>query len=159
MDTIQINFNHLKKDNWTDTETKNVRLVVDFVQHLMNNHEFDTVLSKFGNSFYKQHNRNIPDGMESLVKYVKDFVKRYPAYTYDVKRIHADEDFVIFHSHITTDPKHRGNDSKGINVSDTWRIENGMIVEHWDSLQPINGFMRFLFWMIGGKIANNNGVF
>ena len=47
----------------------------------------------------------------------------------------------------------------GINVSDTWRLENGQIVEHWDSLQAMNAFTRFLFFMIGGKIANKNGVY
>lgn len=159
MSEIQINIEKYKKSNWTENEIDNVKLVISFVQHLMNNHEFDLVEKKFNNSLYKQHNRNIPDGMVSLIKYVKDFVKQYPDYVYDVKHIHADGDFVIFHSHITIKKKDRGNDAKGINVSDTWKIQNGMIVEHWDSLQPINGFMRFLFWLIGGKIANRNGVF
>ncbi|MEO0472096.1 MAG: nuclear transport factor 2 family protein [Bacteroidota bacterium] len=159
METIQIRFDQHQKSHWTDQETKNVRLLIDFVQQLMNNHDFEQVLKEFNNSRYRQHNRSIPDGMEALVKYVADFAKRYPDYTYDVKHIHADGDIVIFHSHITTSKKDRGDDSKGINVSDTWRVENGQIVEHWDSLQPINGFLRFLFWVIGGKVANRNGVF
>lgn len=159
MDTIKIDFDKLKKDSWSEGETKNVQLIISFVQQLMNDHNFDNVLKEFGNSYYTQHNRNIPDGMEALVQYVKDFVKRYPDYTYDVKHIYADGDFVIFHSQITTKKKDRGNDHKGINVSDTWRIENGLIVEHWDSLQAMSGFLRFFFWLIGGKIANKNGVY
>jgi len=159
MDTIKISFDNLKKDNWSNQETKNVRLVIDFMQQLMNNHDFDNVLKQFGNSSYKQHNRGIPDGMEALINYIKDFTKKYPEYAYDVKHIHADGDFVIFHSHITTSKKDRGNDKKGINASDTWKIENNQIVEHWDSLQPMNGALRFLFWLIGGKIANSNGVY
>lgn len=159
MNTIKINLEKLKKENWSDQEVLNVELVVDFVQQLMNNHDFDGVLKKFGNPYYKQHNRSIPDGMESLVKYVKDFTKRFPDYAYDVKHIYADGDFVIFHSQITTSEKDRGNDKKGFNASDTWRIQNNQIVEHWDSLQPMNGFLRFIFWLIGGKIANTNGVY
>lgn len=159
MDTIKIDFDKLKKDSWSEGETKNVQLIISFVQQLMNDHNFDNVLKEFGNSYYTQHNRNIPDGMEALVQYVKDFVKRYPDYTYDVKHVYADGDFVIFHSQITTKKKDRGNDHKGINVSDTWRIENGLIVEHWDSLQAMSGFLRFFFWLIGGKIANKNGVY
>ena len=30
---------------------------------------------------------------------------------------------------------------------DTWKVENGKITEHWDAVQPIDGFMRFYFWM------------
>lgn len=159
MDTIKISFDALKKSNWSEKETKNVKLIVDFVQSLMNNHDFDNVLKQFGNPHYRQHNRSIPDGMEALVKYVKDFTKRFPDYAYDVKHVYADGDFVIFHSQITTSKKDRGNEKKGFNVSDTWRIENNQIVEHWDSLQPMNGFLRFFFWIIGGKIANANGVY
>lgn len=159
MDTIKINFNNLKKASWSSQETKNVRLVLDFVQQLMNNHDFDTVLKKFGNSKYRQHNRAIPDGMEGLIKYVKNFTRKFPGYAYDVKHVYADGDFVIFHSQITTSKKDRGNDKKGINVIDTWRIENNQIVEHWDSLQAMNGFLRFVFWLTGGKIANSNGVY
>ncbi len=159
MDTLQIEFEKFKKEHWTDQEISNIKLVIGFVQTLMNDHDFDKVLKKYGNPYYKQHNRGIPDGMEALIKYVKDFTKRYPDYCYDVKHIHADGDIVIFHSHITTRKKDRGNDHLGINASDTWRIENGQIVEHWDSLQAMNGFTRFLFLLIGGKIANSNGVY
>ncbi len=159
MDTINISFEQLRKDNWSIGETRNVQLVLDFVQLLMNNHEFSRVLKKFGNPHYRQHNRSIPDGMEALVKYVQDFTRRFPDYSYDVKHVYADGEYVIFHSQITTNKKDRGNDSKGFNVCDTWRIENGQIVEHWDSLQPMNGFLRLYFWLIGGKIANRNGVY
>lgn len=159
MDTIIINFDALKKPHWTEQETQNARLVTDFVQQLMNHHDFELVLKTFGNPHYKQHNRSIPDGMKALTEYVKDLTKRFPDYAYDVKHIHTDGNMVIFHSHITTNKKHRGDSSKGFNASDTWKIENNQIVEHWDSLQPMNGALRFLFWLIGGKVANNNGVY
>lgn len=154
-----INFEALYKSHWTELELNNVKLVSGFVQSLMNDHEFEKVLEVYGNQHYLQHNRGIADGMHALVEYVKSYTKRFPDYSYDVKRIHADQDHVIFHSHITTTRKDRGNDHKGINVTDTWRIENQQIVEHWDSLQPIDGFMRFFFWLVGGKEANSNGVF
>ena len=159
MNTIQTSFEDLKKDSWSEQETDNVKLLIGFVQALMNDHDFDRVLDEFGNPLYRQHNRGIPDGMPALVRYVESFSKRYPDYAYDVKHIYADGDFVIFHSHITTHKKDRGNDKRGINVSDTWRIENGQIVEHWDTLQPMNAFLRFFFWTAGGKVANTNGVY
>ena len=159
MDTLQINVDSFQKENWSEQEKQNVKLISDFITHLMNKHDFEYIRSKFGGQAYVQHNRSIPDGLEALIKYVADFVKRYPEYSYDVKHMYADGDFVIFHSHATLKAEDRGNDKKGLNIIDTWKIENGQIADHWDALQPMDGFMRFYNLMTGGKIRNTNGVY
>lgn len=159
MGILKIDFNKLEKNSWSAKEKKNVKLIGYFIQELMNNHNFEKVLEKFDNPHYVQHNRSIPDGVGGLVDYVRDFTRRFPEYSYDVKHIYADGDFVIFHSQITIKQKDRGNDARGINVIDKWKIKNNQIVEHWDSLQPMNWLMRFLFLLTGGKVANNNGVY
>ncbi|MEM6428431.1 MAG: nuclear transport factor 2 family protein [Deinococcota bacterium] len=159
MDTLVINLEALKKDNWSAKELENVRLIADFVQKLMNNHDFDLVLNEYDNAAYLQHNRGIPDGVRGVVSVVEQFAKRFPDYTYDVKHIFADGDYVSFHSHATLNKKHRGNDKKGLNIKDTWKVKDGKIVEHWDAIQPIDGFMRFYVWLTGGAIRNANGVF
>ena len=97
--------------------------------------------------------------MYALVEFVADFAKRVPDYTYDVKRMLVDDDYVTFHSHATIRKAHRGNDKKGLNIIDTWRIKDGTIVEHWDAIQPLDAFMRFYVLLSGGRIRNNNGVF
>ena len=97
--------------------------------------------------------------MEALVDYVSTFAKRFPEYTYDVKRVHADGDTVTFHSHATVRAAHRGDDTKGLNIIDTWRLDNGQVVEHWDAVQPLDGLMRFYALLNGGTIRNQNGVY
>ncbi|MEM7033597.1 MAG: nuclear transport factor 2 family protein [Chloroflexota bacterium] len=159
MDIINIDFDSLKKDSWSDQEMENAKLLVDFVQHLMNNHDFDHVMNTFNNDAYIQHNRNLPEGIAGVVGVVKQFAKRYPDYTYDVKHILADGDYVSFHSHATINKKDRGNDKKGLNIKDTWKIKDGKIVEHWDAIQPMDGFMRFYTLLTGGTIRNGNGVY
>ena len=159
MGTIQNNFDALQKSSWTQQESENALLALSFIQKLMNEHQFEEVQKTFGNDLYTQHNRAIPDGMEALIDYVKKYAKRYPEYAYDVKHIYADGDYVTFHSHATLKAKHRGNDKKGFNIIDTWKIENGQIVKHWDAIQPIDAGMRFYLWLTGGKIRNTNGVF
>ena len=159
MDTIQIKFDSLQKDSWSEQEIKNVTLVIDFIQNLMNNHDFDYVSENFGNHNYSQHNRSIPDSMPALIEYVSKFAKSNPEYTYDVKHIYADGDFVIFHSHSTLRAKDRGDDKKGLNIMDIWQIRDGQIVSHWDALQPMDGFMRFYNLLTGGAIRNTNGVY
>lgn len=159
MEKLQIDFESLKQAHWSKEETENAELITDFIQNLMNNHDFDYVLKTYGNDEYIQHNRGIPDGLNALVHFVQNFAKRFPEYTYDVKRILADGDQIVFHSHATIKRKHRGNDKKGFNVIDTWKIKDGKIVEHWDAIQPIDGFMRLYVWLTGGNIQNSNGVF
>lgn len=159
MNNVTINFESLKKSHWSQGQLANAKLVNDFVQNLMNNHNFDYVLERFGNDEYVQHNRGIADGLGALVAFVEIFAKQFPEYSYDVKHIHVDADYVIFHSHATVKKAHRGNDKKGFNIIDTWQVKDGRIVEHWDAIQPLDMFMRFYVWINGGKILNNNGVF
>lgn len=159
MDTLKISLDSFKKTNWSQSETENVEVATDFVQNLMNDHDFTHILNTYGENPYVQHSRGIPDGMNGLVDYISSFTKRYPEYTYDVKHIYADGDFVTFHSHATLKKKDRGNDKKGFNIIDTWRIVDGQIVEHWDSIQALDSPMRLFVWLNGGKIRNSNGLF
>ncbi|WP_448548147.1 nuclear transport factor 2 family protein [Thalassotalea fusca] len=154
-----VDFQQLKKSHWSQQELKNAKLIADFVQNLMNDHNFDYVLKQFNDNSYVQHNRNIPDKIAGLVGFLREFVQDYPEYSYEVKHIYVDGDFVIFHSHATLEKVDRGDDQKGMNIIDTWRINNGKIVEHWDSIQALDGMMRFYFLMTGGTIRNTNGVF
>ena len=147
------------RNHWSDQEIKNAQLVVDFVQNLMNNHDFDYITDKFGNGPYTQHNRSMVDGVNGVVDYVSKFAKRFPDFTYDVKHIYADGDYVTLHSHSTSNKKDRGNPNKGFNIIDIWKVENGQLVEHWDAIQPINGSMRFYALLVGGTVKNENTLF
>lgn len=159
MDTQTINFEALKESHWSEQELKNAELITDFVQHLMNNHNFDYILEKYGHSNYIQHNLSMPEGIQGVVTYVQDFVKKFPEFMYDVKYILSSGDMVLFHSHVTTKAKNRGNERKGFIITDRWKVADGEIVEHWDAIQPINTFMRLYAFLAGGKIRNSNRLF
>lgn len=159
MEILKVDLDHLKKSNWTEQELKNAEIMTDFIQHLMNNHDFEYVNKTYGKGAYIQHSRGIADGMEGVINTIKQLIKRYPDYTYDVKKMYADGNYIIFHSHATINKKHRGNDKKGLNIIDTWRIVNGEIVEHWDAIQPLDRMMRFAVWLNGGAVRNTNGIF
>jgi len=158
-DKIIIDLPSLQKSNWSEQELNNARIITDFVQNIMNNHDFDYVLTHYNDSSYIQHNRNLPDKITGLVGFLQEFVEEYPDYTYDVKHIYVDGDYVIFHSHATLNAEDRGNDEKGMNIIDKWRLEDGRIVEHWDSIQALDFSMRLYSLFNGGDIANSNGVF
>ena len=66
---------------------------------------------------------------------------------------------MIIHSHATLKAAHRGDESQGFNIVDTWRLEDGRLVEHWDAVQGLSFSMRIYSLLVGGKIRNTNGVF
>ena len=154
-----IDLSSLQKPNWTEQELANATVITDFVQNLMNNHNFDYVLEHDNDSAYVQHNRNLPDKVTGLVGFLQEFTEDYPDYSYAVKHIYVDGDYVTFHSHATLKKEHRGDDQQGMNIVDIWRLEDGRIVEHWDSIQALDGFMRLFSLISGGNIRNSNGVF
>ena len=155
----QLRIEDFHKDHWTTEERANAALVLDFFQILMNDHDFDGTLTRHGDSPYVQHNRAIPDGIAGLVGYVKNLVRRFPDYAFDVKRVIASGDLVVLHSHATFKAAHRGNESKGFIITDTFRLEDGRLAEHWDAIQPIDFMTRLLILIIGGTTANNNPTF
>lgn len=159
MSTIRIELEKLKKESWSEEENQNAELIIDFVQNIMNNHDFDYVWKTYGQGRYKQHNQTMTDGLDGVLKVVSDFTKNFPDFSYDVKHVFVDGPNVILHSHATADKNHRGNPQKGMNIMDIWKVENGQLVEHWDAVQPIHAFMRMYALFSGGKFKNGNTYF
>ena len=82
---------------------------------------------------YRQHNPLIEDGMEGVKKFVAWVMANHPDARCEIKRVFADGDYVILHSHwhgLSENP--RGEAVVGI-----FRLEGGKAVEHWDVIQPI----------------------
>lgn len=155
----QIPFETLAQDHWSEDERRNAATVVDFFQTLMNEHDFAAIKQRYGSIRYTQHNRAIPDQIDGLLGYVKTLVGRFPDYGFDVKRIVASGDIVVLHSHATLKAKHRGDESKGFIITDTFRLENGQLAEHWDAIQAVDFGTRLLMLLTGGAVKNSNPTF
>lgn len=147
------------KAHWTDDEIHNVERVAEFIHLAMNAHDYEALRARFGGSAYVQHSRGIPDGLDGIVEYLTNLTRRFPEYGYDVQHVHVDGDHVTFHSHATLRAGHRGNQKKGFNIIDTWRVDDGQLVEHWDAIQPLGLSMRLLVLLTGGRTAHGNGIF
>ena len=82
---------------------------------------------------YRQHNPLIEDGMEGVKKFVTWLMSNHPDARGEIKRVFADGDHVILHSHwhgLSDNPR-------GEAVVDIFRLEGGKFVEHWDVIRPI----------------------
>jgi predicted SnoaL-like aldol condensation-catalyzing enzyme len=77
---------------------------------------------------YRQHNPLIEDGMEGLKKFFAWILSNHPGARGEIKRVFADDDHVILHSHwhgLSDNPR-------GEAVVDIFRLEGGKVLEHWD---------------------------
>src|SRR5215469_8716563 len=105
---------------------KNKRLVLEAFDTLFNKRDYITA-EKFWSPKYIQHSAHIEPGREGLF----NLVKSIPAtLKYGPGVIVADGDFVIVHGRFS---------GMGLPVNwiaaDILRIENGILVEHWDVIQ------------------------
>lgn len=81
---------------------------------------------------YKQHNPMAKDDVEGLAGFVAYLKAKSPDFKVELLREFADGDYVITHVW-----GHNGPTDRGFIAMDIFRLENGKVVEHWDSVQPI----------------------
>jgi predicted SnoaL-like aldol condensation-catalyzing enzyme len=106
--------------------------------------DLENAFRMYAGAVYRQHNPLIEDGMEGLRNFIARIMASHPDAHGEIKRVFADGDYVILHSHwhgLSDDPR-------GEAVVDIHRSENGNVVEHGDVIQPIPE-----------TAANNNTMF
>ena len=116
----------------SDQSEENKRIVREWHDLAFNQRQPEAAAAKYASPHYRQHNPGSADGAEPFVAFVKRFAQIYPDFQFDTKRMIAEGDLVVSHSHLTRAPGERG-----MAVVDIHRIENGKIVEHWDVVQEI----------------------
>ncbi len=77
-------------------------------------------------------NPGAAEGPEAFIGVVKWFAQTYPDFRMESKRVIAEGDHVVLHSHMI-----RQTGDRGMAVVDIFRLENGKIVEHWDVVQEV----------------------
>jgi predicted SnoaL-like aldol condensation-catalyzing enzyme len=77
------------------------------------------------------HDPHVRGDRQSIIEMLeqRDWSKPGPQRT--IKHIVADGDIVMVHHHIVREPG-----TKGIAAVDIFRVKDGLVVEHWDVLQP-----------------------
>ena len=94
---------------------------------------------------YTQHNPSIADGLDGLAAALENLAAQNLSFAYDsVELVVAEGNFVL-----TGSPGEFGAGNPTA-YYDLFRLENGLIVEHWDVIQPIPPASEF---------AHDNGKF
>jgi predicted SnoaL-like aldol condensation-catalyzing enzyme len=109
----------------------NKKVVAAFIQAVINEKDSAAVFRFFGDRF-AQHNPSMADGIEAFAAFVDHLRTRFPNLRVEVKRMIAENDLVMAHSHGVREPGQLGSA-----IIDIYRLEGGKIVEHWDVMEPV----------------------
>ena len=110
----------------------NKTVVREFYDLAFNKQKPDEAVAKYVGRTYRQHNPSAGDGTAPFVEFVRGFARAFPSLRFEFKRLVAEGDLVVVHSHLARQPGDRG-----MAVMDIFRLENGKVVEHWDVLQDV----------------------
>ncbi len=117
---------------------KNKKLVQAFCDAIFVNHDLST-LDQFMRDDYIQHNADVPQRKAGFKQFFEATFKAMPDFRYTLKKIVADGDLVFIHC--TTTATHTGGEWLDVqptgnrlnfDVVDIFRIQDGLIAEHWD---------------------------
>ena len=117
----------------TAQEEANLALVLDMFEHVLNPMD-STAVDRFIAPDYIQHNQAVEPGREALKRFLDMIREQTPEAMHDVKRAFVDGDHVTEHYHVRRWPA-----DLGWAVIDIFRIEDGLIAEHWDAMQDVTG--------------------
>ncbi|MBA8881252.1 nuclear transport factor 2 family protein [Phyllobacterium myrsinacearum] len=126
---------------YSPEELRNKQIVLDFYEKGLNQKDFEAASKYLGT--YIQHNPNAADGPEGFRKFIEFLKKDFPQSRSKITQVLVDGDFVTLRVHTTREPETRGSA-----IIDIFRLKDGKIEEHWDSVQPIPE-----------KSMNNNTMF
>jgi predicted SnoaL-like aldol condensation-catalyzing enzyme len=108
------------------TESKNKALVLEAFDTLFNKRDY-VAAERYWSPHYIQHSAHIDPGRDGLFNLIKNIP---PTLKYEPGTIVAEGDFVIVHGRFSG----FGQPVNWI-AADILRIENGILVEHWDVIQ------------------------
>ncbi len=119
-------------------EESNIALVAKLYERAFNNADLDA-LDGLVAVDYVQHSPNFSDGRVGLRNTLEGFLESFPGLHLAPIRFVAEGDLVFVHVHITFEAADRGNQNKGSAGIDVFRVKDGLLVEHWDAVQPVVG--------------------
>ncbi len=128
----------------TALENSNKRIITLMTNNMLNGSD----LNQLGRFFARkliQHDATIADGREAMLNSIYVMRQVQPAQAINIKHILADGDLVFVQSQLSATPD---NLLSGINRYDIYRLDHGVVVEHWLVKNKVSS-----------RTANGNSVF
>ncbi len=121
---------------------RNKQFVAEFYDIIINQKDYEKAKAYIGPR-YRQHNPLVKDYPEGLKEFIEFLKTNAPEAHSEIIRSFAEGDYVILHVHSLRQPGTRGRA-----IIEIFRLDDGLINEHWDVIQEIPA-----------ESANPNGMF
>ena len=105
----------------------NKEIVLNFYRDVWNAHDTSKVADYVAEN-YIQHNPNVEQGRQGLLNFLENHFFKLEA-KHDIQLALEDGDLVAVHVYVSFN-----NGAKAV-VTDIYRLVDGVITEHWDSVQ------------------------
>jgi len=110
---------------------ENKALVEEFITRSMINHEDVDITKYISPTTYMQHNSDVADGLEGFGAFMARIAEQGVTMEYDtLHKVIGEGNFVL-----TMSEGSFGNEPQAF--YDLFRVEDGLIVEHWDVIEPM----------------------
>lgn len=111
-------------------EERNKETIRRFYQEFFNDHIVESAV-RYVKEDYIQHNPGVEQGREGLMRAFAGKFETDPDFRLDIQMVIVEKDMTaVYLKNVDTD----GNTK--CRVVDIYRLEDGMLAEHWDVLQP-----------------------
>ncbi len=109
----------------------NKEIIRRFYQEFFNDHDVDAAL-RYVREDYIQHNPGVAQGRAGIMEGFREKFKAEPTFHLEIKLMIAEGDMVaVYLKNVAPE----GNTK--CRVVDIYRLQDGMLAEHWDVLQPV----------------------
>lgn len=108
-------------------QKSNKQIVLDFYRDVWNAHDTSRV-PEYVREDYIQHNPNVAQGRQGLIDFLEGHFFPLKA-RHDIQLALQDGDLVAVYVYVTF-----SNGARAV-VTDIYRLADGLIAEHWDSVQ------------------------
>jgi predicted SnoaL-like aldol condensation-catalyzing enzyme len=133
---------HRNSSSHSATERANLEICTRMYHDML--FKFDArLIDRYIAADYVQHSTAASNGREGLRAFFENRADAFPDVRMRIMAQFADGDFTIFHIHTV-----RHADDPGMSIIDIFRMEDGMVREHWEVVQEIPT-----------SIPHDNGIF
>ena len=109
----------------------NKEIVTEFIDRVFNAWDL-TDLNKYMRADYRQHSHGVKDGRDGFCEFAEEFFNSRPHM--HIFRMAEDGDLVFVFFKCTFGD----NEETAAKVCDIYRLEDGLLAEHWDVVQSID---------------------
>ncbi len=108
----------------------NKEVIAAFYKEFFNDHIIESA-EKYVKEDYIQHNPGVTQGRQGIMDGFREKFRTEPTFHLEIKMMIAEDDMVAVYLK-NVDPEGRTK----ARVVDIYRLEDGMLAEHWDVLMP-----------------------